>query len=113
MCTQSELQKILSAIYQASVREFGENLDAVILYGSYARGDYDEGSDIDVMVRVKMPKPELIQYRRVFSHLGSDLGLAHNIMVSIHLQDYETFARYRRHLPFYQNVDKEGVLVSA
>lgn len=113
MCTHSQLQKILSEIYQTAVREFGEKLDAVILYGSYARGDYDDSSDIDVMVRVKMPKPELIQYRRTFSHLGSDLGLAHDIVVSIHLQDYETFARYRRHLPFYQNVDKEGVLVSA
>jgi uncharacterized protein len=28
----------------------GEKLEKVILFGSYARGDYDEESDIDIMV---------------------------------------------------------------
>ncbi|MEG1972553.1 MAG: nucleotidyltransferase domain-containing protein, partial [Oscillospiraceae bacterium] len=54
MCTESQLQTILSAVYQKSVAEFGDKLDAVILYGSYARGDYDSESDIDIMVRVKL-----------------------------------------------------------
>ena len=113
MCTQTQLQIILRRIHQAAVREFDGALDAVILYGSYARGDYDEESDIDVMIRVHMPKEQLIRYRRRFSHLASDLGLEHDILVSIHLQDYETFDQYRRHLPFYRNVDAEGVLVGA
>ncbi len=113
MCTQSQLHEILRQIYKLSAEQFGESLDAVILYGSYARGDYNEDSDIDVMVRVKMKKPELIQYRRIFSHLGSDLGLEYGIVVSIHLQDSETFEQYRRHLPFYRNVDREGVRIGA
>ena len=34
--------ELLSKIY-------GEHLKTVILYGSYARGDYTENSDIDIM----------------------------------------------------------------
>lgn len=113
MCTQPQLYAILQAIYQKAVGEFDDKLDAVILYGSYARGDYDEESDIDVMVRVKLPKEELVRYRRMFSHLGSDLGLTHDIMVSIHLQDFDTFEQFKNDLPFYQNVLRDGVLVSA
>lgn len=113
MCTQSQLHTILSAVYQKSVEEFGDKLDAVILYGSYARGDYDEESDIDVMVRVRLDKLELMKYRREFSHLGSDLGLEHDIYVSIHLQDFETFEHFKSALPFYMNVIKDGVLISA
>ena len=113
MCTQPQLHKILSRIYCFSVENFSDSLDAVILYGSYARGDYDDDSDIDVMVRVKMTKQELCRYRKAFSHLGSDLGLEHGVVVSIHLQDFDTFEHYRRHLPFYRNVDREGVMISA
>lgn len=113
MCTESQLQTILSAVYQKSVAEFGDKLDAVILYGSYARGDYDSESDIDLMVRVKLPKVALMKYRRKFSHLGSDLGLEHDIYISIHLQDFETFEKYKEDLPFYANVIRDGVLISA
>lgn len=113
MCTKAQLQSISNQIYAEAVKVFGTLLDGVILYGSYARGDYTEDSDIDIMVRVNLPKSQLVSYRRHFSHLGSDLGLEHDVLVSIHLQDNETFQQYRRHLPFYQNVDREGVLIHA
>ena len=32
----------------------GNSLDSVIVYGSYARGDYSELSDIDVMLLVSL-----------------------------------------------------------
>ena len=32
----------------------GNTLDSVIVYGSYARGDYSELSDIDVMILVTL-----------------------------------------------------------
>lgn len=32
----------------------GENLVQVILYGSYARGDYQENSDIDIMILTRL-----------------------------------------------------------
>jgi len=113
MCTPSQLQKISSRVYEESVARFGALLDEVILYGSYARGDNTEDSDIDLMVRVNLPKTQLIGYRRFFSHLGSDLGLEYGVLVSIHLQDSETFQQYRQHLPFYRNIDREGVVIHA
>ena len=32
---------------------FGDSLVSVLLYGSYARGDYDEYSDVDIAAIVK------------------------------------------------------------
>ena len=49
MCSQSVLNKITAKIVKAAKDSLGDVLDKVILYGSYARGDYDEGSDIDIM----------------------------------------------------------------
>lgn len=113
MCTQSQLHTILSAVYQKSVEEFGDKLDAVILYGSYARGDYDSESDIDVMVRVKLDSQELNNHLRAMIHCTSELGLEHNIFISLNLQELELFEKYKDALPFYQNVMKDGVLIGA
>ena len=50
MCSQSKLNSILSKIAEVAKNTFGNTLQAVILYGSYARGDYDDASDIDIMI---------------------------------------------------------------
>ncbi len=53
VCASENLRLILSDV-TAGLREiFGEKLENVILYGSYARGDADEESDIDVMALIK------------------------------------------------------------
>lgn len=47
--------ELLSKIY-------GDHLKTVILYGSYARGDYTEDSDIDIMeyimLKNRLPQPK-------------------------------------------------------
>ena len=46
MCTKSELQIVLKKVERAAKQLYGEKLDKIILYGSYARGDNTEESDI-------------------------------------------------------------------
>ena len=90
---------------------FGEQLDRVILYGSYARGDYDEESDIDVMALVDMDKNELVKYRRRVNAFSNQLDLKHDVLLSIKLQDKETFAQWEDALPFFKNVKKDGIRI--
>ncbi len=49
MCTRSELQALLREVSHASSKLYGDKLNKIILYGSYARGDQTEESDIDIM----------------------------------------------------------------
>ena len=51
MCTKNELNSILQKLTQIYRSVYGENLVQVILYGSYARGDYHTDSDVDVLLR--------------------------------------------------------------
>ena len=37
----------------------GDRLKKVILYGSYARGDYDKNSDLDIMILTDLNEQEL------------------------------------------------------
>ena len=42
---------------------FGEHLRAVILFGSYARGDFREDSDVDIMILIDFDDNETERYR--------------------------------------------------
>jgi len=111
MYAQVQLEIVLAEIKNALFNIFGKHLENVLLYGSYARGEQGEESDIDIMALVDMPKDELSKYRRAVSDLSSDMDLRHDVLLSIKLQDSDTFHRYANVLPFFQNVIREGISV--
>ena len=59
MCSASELQTILYHVAQAYHRVFGNRIEQILLYGSYARGTNDEESDIDLVAIVHGVRREL------------------------------------------------------
>ena len=112
MCTQNQLYSITHRIADEAKLRLGNRLEAVVLYGSYARGDYDEESDVDIMVRVICAKDELGAYRHILSDVASELSLEYDITVSVTVVDSETFHRYHRHLPYFENVEREGIRIA-
>ena len=50
-------------------------LSKVIVYGSYARGDYNDRSDVDVMVLVKMPDEEIRAIKNDVYDIAFDIEL--------------------------------------
>lgn len=113
MCSKSELQIILSEMAKTARETFGEQLDSVILYGSYARGDYTPDSDVDIMILVKGIAPDdLWHYKKPIIKAESELGLKYDLVISSTIKDIETFNMYLDVLPFYQNVMKEGIKVA-
>jgi predicted nucleotidyltransferase len=87
----------------------GERLDRVILFGSYARGDFDSDSDVDIFVLADVPHEETNRWsNRIDEHLA-DLWLEYDLLVCIHLTSKSMFDRFYNVMPYYQNVIKEGV----
>ena len=112
MCTQNELNKILTKISQTAKSTFQDKLDSVILYGSYARGDYDNDSDIDILVLADIPREHIFKYKPNLIHLSSQLGLEYDILITITIRDLDTYNKYLNAMPFYQNIKKEGVPIA-
>ena len=67
MCTRNELNLILQAMTQAYQAVYGANVVKIILYGSYARGDYQKDSDIDIVAIVQGRLEKCVGY---FFRLG-------------------------------------------
>ncbi len=110
MCTKNQLDEIIAEIVAFSKDLFGDKFKNVILYGSYARGDYDEESDIDIMIMVDMDREELVKYRRKINDFCADLDLEYNVLLASKLQSQPFFDEWKTTLPFYQNVIKDGVM---
>jgi len=110
MCSQSVLNEITSKVIRAARDSLGDKLDKVILYGSYARGDYSDESDIDIMVLADIPRDKQHEvFEHYFLDIISNLGLENGILISVHVQDCVTFYKFIDDLPFYTNVAKDGV----
>jgi len=113
MCNQLVVKEILNLITQAAKNLLGEKLDKVILYGSYARGDYNSESDIDIMVLADVDTEEAQRIENELWKIGWDLGYEHDILITVFFKDSRTFYRFLPIEPFYQNVIRNGVLLSA
>jgi len=87
----------------------GDRLRKIILYGSYARGDYKEYSDLDIMVLADYDESEGRVFQDAMSKMASRASLEHDITVSIYLNDERLFNSRLHISPFYRNILSEGV----
>ncbi len=109
MCTENQLEKVLSEVKLQTEILLSNKLRSIILFGSYARGDYDNESDIDIMVLADIADEEVNSYTRNLYERVSHIGLENDIVLSLCLVPNERFNRFKDILPFYRNVDREGV----
>lgn len=109
MCDQSQAIQILGEVCRACDPIFGSMLKDAYLYGSYARGDYHEESDIDILLAVNLDAARISRCRNSVAAITSDLSLKHDITISVTVKPLEQFQKYANVLPFYKNVMKEGI----
>jgi len=113
MCDSITLNQITEKVVRAARESLKEKLDKVILYGSYARGDYNDDSDVDIIVLADIPISDANKEWKKIWNITGDLDLEYNVLVSIQVKDCATFYRFIKDLPFFINIAKEGVELSA
>jgi predicted nucleotidyltransferase len=109
MLTQEKFRVLTSEVTQSIRGLLGVKLDKVILYGSYARGDYDENSDIDIMVLGDIDDVERSQYLSELIALTRDVELNNDVFISFFINNKDLFYERLPLLPFNQNVINDGI----
>lgn len=86
---------------------FGEAVVDVRLFGSFARSEAHEESDVDVAVVLEHAD---WQTRGEVIDLATDLGLPVELHISPTIFDRETYVRWRRQeRPLVMDIERDGV----
>ena len=82
----------------------------LILYGSYARGDNRDDSDIDLLVLVNVDKVSYEEEKKITYPLF-DIEFDFGIIVSPLVFSRKAWETQYRITPFYRNVVKDGIFL--
>ena len=103
-----EVDQVIKEFRAALERLYGQRLIKVILYGSWARNEATEDSDVDLLVVLEgdvEPGKEIDKMIDIIT----DINLEHNVLLSVcpvSDRDYESLKS-----PLLMNVRREGVPV--
>ncbi len=103
-----EVRPVLAELKRELRSVYGTRLRRLVLYGSHARGDAEEGSDLDLMVvldRVTDPLAE----REHLSRTICKLSLKYNVVLSVTVAGERSLAEEGN--PLYLNIKREGIPV--
>jgi predicted nucleotidyltransferase len=101
--------KALKEFVKRVKEKHGDRIEKIVLFGSYARGDYTRESDIDVLV---VTAEDSFKMQRMLSEIVTDILLETEEYVSVKVlsvEEYEFQERIKS--GFFRNVSKEGVVI--
>jgi len=104
-------EKAALSEFVARLRErYADEIVLVMLFGSKVRGNFDEESDLDVLVVVE--GDDRWPYWREITDLTSDLLQDYEVNISALVFDEECYRWLVEHrTPIYNNTTREGILI--
>ena len=96
---------LLELIREALSERYGDRLKGIVHYGSRARGDFDEESDVDLLVLLKGPLDFGVELRTIVDALY-DLQLENDVPIEAFPVDEKSFETAR--WPLYRKAHEEG-----
>ena len=102
------LDVICQRVVECYKKIYGDAIKEIYLYGSYARGDFDEDSDIDFAAIVKGERLELQKKRHKVLDETLKMDLEYDIITSPNVIPADEFEKYKKEVPYYRNIVREG-----
>ena len=99
-----EIKPLLSVFKNRINKNFPDTDFKIVLFGSYARGEQYEESDIDILLLFKEISSE--KEKKIFE-IKSELTYEHEKYFSVITEEHKQFEK--ANTPLYHTIKKEGV----
>lgn len=110
--TEKKIREVIDKFAEEAKRIYGIKLEGLILYGSCARGDFQNDSDIDILILLNVPLEDISSERNRILDISDKLDLEYDVVLAPVVQNYELYQKYIPVSSFYQNVEREGVKIA-
>ncbi|VVB87157.1 Nucleotidyltransferase domain protein [uncultured archaeon] len=100
------IKPIIEEFKIALQKLYGKKLKKIILYGSWARGDAKEQSDIDLVVLLESEVNPGREIDRMIDII-TDIQLKHNVLISVYPVSENKYTTVRS--PLLINIHREGI----
>ncbi len=108
MNAMPHMEEICRRVVAAYRKAYGDDIEAIYLYGSYARGDYDKDSDIDFAAIVKGEPSHVSKKREQVWDDTVRMDLELDVVSSPMVISSKIFNEYKDEAGYYGNIFKEG-----
>ncbi len=103
-----KVKQLVNQIKKHLIKEYGEKIKEIIIYGSYVRGEATKDSDIDVLVVID-DSLNPFEVRESLSDIIFDILLEKQELISVIPVPETIFKNYKS--PFILNVKEEGMVI--
>jgi len=102
-------KNLLEELVEGILSLVRDQVVSIILFGSVARGTNTPESDIDIALILRGKMNAETESR--LSAFTADMGLRHDKLLSIVDIEEEFFLAWKEVIPFYANVEREGIVL--
>lgn len=110
---KDHLQTVLAEYTRRLQEIFAERLVLVALFGSYARGDNNADSDIDVLALVEGSEADLEAYRHRIASMSFEFNLEHDSDIQLVTMSTEYYRHWQQVHPLLTNIERDKVVLYA
>lgn len=104
-----EIHDILLEFARKTYTVMKNHLKKIVVYGSYARGDYTEDSDIDIMIFTDLSEVDIKDIENYIYDMAFDIQMEYGFDISVIIKNEEDFNYWLGTLPFYNNIQREAI----
>ena len=110
--TEAKIEEVMEIFVKVAKKVYGNKLKSIILYGSCARGDFSNDSDIDVLILLDVPPEKIGTERKRMLQVTDQLDWEYDVVLAPVYQNYAVYEKYIPVSVFYQNVEREGIKIA-
>lgn len=102
------IEKVKRDATESAKMILGNDLIKVVLYGSCARGDYTQDSDIDIALITACDRMEVKMYSEKISEISMQMAMKYFAIVNFVCLPYAEFMKKKSWYLYFRNIDVEG-----